>query len=112
MFIEDLTVFFKDFGVEVIFKRGVTTLFTPNPMMIFDAPPTEVNVYDRSFYDEKFYEARVQGKDVRLQGIETELVGLQLNDVATVGGHDWYVIAIEPDGTGLTVIRLSESTAY
>lgn len=105
MFAEDLSVFVNDFGIDVTFQRGLTTLFTAK--LIYDAPPSEVAIYDRSFYDETFYEARVAGADVTLLGVATGITGLQLDDVAPINSVNWYVIGISPDGTGMVSITLS-----
>lgn len=108
MFAEDLSVFFDDFGIEVVFTRDGDPVTTST--LILNAPMSETSVYDRSFYDEKFYEARVNGSKPELLGIAAELSTLELNDVATVNAQDWYVINIEPDGTGLMTIVLSANS--
>jgi hypothetical protein len=104
-FVEDLTIFFDDFGIDVAFKRGSTSLLTAT--VILDAPADELAVYDRSFFDEKFYAARVTGAKVSLLAIASEVASLQLNDTGTINGSDWYVIGLEPDGTGLMSLHLS-----
>jgi len=105
MFAEDLGLFFEDFGIEVTFSRAGDPVATTT--LIRDAPMSETNVYDRSFYDEKFYEATVQGSDVTLLGIEDHLADVRIGDVATVNTVNWFVASKEPDGTGLATIRLS-----
>jgi hypothetical protein len=105
MFVEDLEFFFEDFGIEVTITRDAVLVVTST--LIHEAPMSEVNVYDRSFYDEKFYEARVQGSSVSLLGIAANLSDVQTGDVATVNAEPWYIIAKEPDGTGLMTLRLS-----
>lgn len=105
MFTEDLSAFLNDFGVEIAFRRGSTSLFST--MTILDAPPIEMAVYDRSFYDEKFYAARTTGAKVQLLAVATEVSTLQVNDIATVNGEDWYVTSLEPDGTGFMTIHIS-----
>jgi hypothetical protein len=108
-FTEDLTIFFEDFGIEVAFKRVSTPLFTAT--VILDAPADELATYDRSFFDEKFYAAKVTGAKVTLHAIASEVASLQLNDKATINGADWYVIGLEPDGTGLMSLHLSIHSA-
>lgn len=105
MFAEDLTVFLQDFGIDVAFKRGATPLLTTR--LILDAPAIEAALYDRSFYDEKFYSARVIGANVQLLGVASDLATLQRNDTATLSSGDWFVIGLEPDGTGLMTVHLS-----
>jgi hypothetical protein len=107
MFAEDLTIFFKDFGIEIVFSRSSVEIATST--LILDSPSSDQAIYDRSFYDEKFYEARVQQSTVRLLGIQAEVAAVEINDTATVNGQDWYVIETEPDGTGLITIHLSEN---
>jgi hypothetical protein len=105
MFIEDLSAFFEDFGIAIPFKRIAAPLVTAT--LILDAPASEIAIYDRSFYDEKFYEARVIGANVTLLGIASEIGILQLNDIATINSAEWFVIGLEPDGTGLMTLHLS-----
>lgn len=105
MFTEDLTIFFQDFGIEIAFRRDTTPLVTAT--LILDSPASELAVYDRSFYDEKFYNARVIGAKVSLLGIASEIATLQVNDIGTINGSDWFVIGLEPDGTGLMTLHLS-----
>lgn len=109
MFTEDLTQFFRDFGISIPFKRVTTPLVTAT--LILDSPANEIAVYDRSFYDEKFYEARVIGAKVTLLGIAAEIAQLQSNDIGTINGSDWYVVGLEPDGTGLMTLHLSTDKA-
>jgi hypothetical protein len=109
MFTEDLGAFFADFGISVVFKNGATTVATAT--MIFDAPTSEILVHDRSFYDAKFYEAKAQGQAVSLHGSQADIANVAVGFKATPTGQgDWYVIAIEPDGTGLVTIHLSGNT--
>lgn len=105
MFVEDLTIFFDDFGISVPFKRVTTPLVTAT--LILDSPASDLAIYDRSFYDEKFYNARVIGAKVSLLGIASEVATLQVNDIGTINGSDWFVIGLEPDGTGLMTLHLS-----
>lgn len=117
MFEENLGAFLADFGDEYEFVRepdesssssaadeSVVTL-----TMIKDAPPFEFSAYDRSFYDEKHYEATGVMAKVRLLGVETEMIPIEINDKTNFGGQDWYVIGKTPDGTGMAVIGLSDS---
>lgn len=105
MFQEDLTQFFRDFGISIPFKRVTTPLVTAT--LILDAPANEIAVYDRSFYDEKFYDARVIGAKVTLLGVAAEIASLQPNDIGTINGIDWFVVGLEPDGTGMMTLHLS-----
>lgn len=107
-FVENLADFLTDFGISVAFKRVATPLLTST--LILNAPPEAVAIYDRSFYDEKFYEASVRLQDVELLGVESALTALQLNDIATVNSVEWYVTGIIPDGTGMVAITLSINT--
>lgn len=106
MISEDLAAYISDFGVSVIFKRVTTTLFTR--MCLLDGPASEIEAYDRSFYDEKHYSAKVQTTDTRLTAVGTEVIGLQKNDIATIAAVDWRVTGIEPDGTGMVTIVISK----
>lgn len=105
MIAEELELFLADFGVEVVFTRGGNPVTTATA--IYDAPASEINVYDRSFYDEKFYEARLQGSSVTLLAVEADLVNVAAGDTATINAVGWVVTSKEPDGTGLITIRLS-----
>lgn len=107
--VEDLGDFFEDHGISVAFVNGVTPVATAT--MIFDNPTSETVFYDRSFYDEKHYEAKVQGTDPTLHGVMADVAAVAVGHKATPAGQgDWYVTAIEPDGTGLVTIVLSRHT--
>lgn len=105
MFAEDLSIFFEDFGIDVVFTRAAAPVATAK--LILNAPASEIAVYDRSFYDEKFYEARATGAKIELHGIATELLSVEQNDTATINGFDYRVFDIQPDGTGLMDVVLS-----
>lgn len=107
MFEENLGAFLTDFGESFAFVRGVTPVVTLT--MIKDAPPFEFSAYDRSFYDEKHYEATGVMAKVRLLGVELDMIPIQINDKTMFGGEDWYVIGKTPDGTGMAVIGLSDT---
>jgi hypothetical protein len=107
MFVEDLSIFFQDFALLVGFVRDGVQVAAAN--MILDAVPTETAVYDRSFYDEKFYSAKVSGQHVTLYGVAADLANVRVNDTTNVNGDTWYVIGFDPDGTGLMTVHLSLS---
>lgn len=105
MFSEDLSFFLEDFGVDCTFTRNSTPVASAK--LILDNLPVETGVYDRSFYDEKFYSAKVLGRNIVLYAIASEVADVRPNDTATINGTAMYVHYIEPDGTGMTLIHLS-----
>lgn len=105
MIAEDLSLFVKDFGVTVTVTRGAVVLRTIKA--IFDDAPFTTAVYDRSFYDEKHYDASVTGSNPVLQCLASDAADLRLNDKATLAGKDYFVATIEPDGTGMCFVNLS-----
>lgn len=105
MFVEDLHAFVDDFGVTCAFTRGATPVASFKA--IFDAPPTETAVYDRSFYDEKFYSARVLGQELVLTAVATDAISLEPHDAIVLNSITYYVSYTEPDGTGMMLIHLS-----
>lgn len=109
MITEDLAAFVADFGISVPFRRVAVPLFTITA--ILDAPSSEIEVYDRSFYDEKHYAGKVKTQDARLTAVESDITGLTKNDICTINSVDWYVMEIEPDGTGMVTIVISKHQA-
>jgi hypothetical protein len=105
MFTENLSAFFADFGVTVTIKRGVTVLRTITA--IFTSAAQELAVYDRSFYDEKFYSAKVSLTNPLLECQTVDVADTRLNDTCTVNGVDYYVRHGEADGTGISLLFLS-----
>ena len=106
MITEDLAAFVADFGISVPFRRVSTPVVTITA--ILDAPNSEIEAYDRSFYDEKHYAAKVRTQDAMLTAVATDTVLLQKNDIATINAVDWYITGIEPDGTGMVSIIISK----
>lgn len=119
MFEENLSAFLADFGDEYAFVREVeessssSSSVADTPVvtltMIKDAPPFEFSVYDRSFYDEKHYEATGVMAKVRLLGVEVDMIPIQINDKTTIDAVEMFVIGKTPDGTGMAVIGLSDT---
>jgi hypothetical protein len=107
MFAENLAQFFDtdDHGVAVVLKRGATVLRTINA--IFNSPAQEVAIYDRSFYDEKFYSSQVAVNSPQLQCRTVDVSDLRANDTATIGSDVYYIMYHEPDGTGVSNVFLS-----
>jgi len=106
--IEDLHQFVADFGVDCTFTRASTTVATAKA--IFDAPPIESAVYDRSFYDEKFYAATVLGQNRMLYAVLADVAAVRSNDSIILDAVTYYVSHVEPDGTGMMFIHLSLNT--
>ena len=133
MFTEDLSVFVKDFGIEVEFKRaieesssssstesssssgesssssGPTEETVLTATLILDQIPSEIDVYDRAFFDKHFYKAGIRTAKVTLLGIAAELDALERNDYTTINSIKWFVIGRVPDGTGMATLILSQS---
>jgi hypothetical protein len=126
MITEDLGAFLADFGEEFEFVREIEESSSSSPesssssssssssttsvvtaTLIWDAPPFEFNAYDRSFYDEKFYDASGVMSKARALGVESELIAVDINDRITRSGENWYVIGKVPDGTGMMTVGFS-----
>jgi hypothetical protein len=88
MFAEPLTVFFADFAVPALYN-GVTTV-----LVIFDAE------YSEAFARE--VEGRAPVAHVQTSALPAAAHG----DTLVINGVTYTVRGVEPDGTGVTLLRL------
>ncbi|WP_336286565.1 head-tail joining protein [Cronobacter dublinensis] len=51
---------------------------------------------------------QIQGRDARFSAFDRDISGLNKGDAVVVRGKMLYVKSLQPDGTGLTVVWLSE----
>lgn len=91
MFVEHLPGFFVDFGETVTFVSGTSTTVGT---AIFD------NGYAEAF--------DAAGQLPYLTTISADILGLGVGDTATVRGVSYTIRGFEPDGQGITAVRLEK----
>lgn len=96
MFVEDLSVFFEEFGVQAVFTRDLATIATLK--VIFNDPSTSVEIYNTN----------VEEPAPFLQAPTASLAAVKRGDTATVNGATYRVERIHPDGTGCSIILLAK----
>lgn len=87
-FVEDLTVFFADFGV---------------PAVVGVAPAVTV-IFDKAYIAALM--GRVESVGPECVGRTADLDVLEQGDPITIDGVPYTVTGNDPDGTGLTVLQL------
>ena len=113
-FVEDLPAFFElaDFAENAVFTTVVgppaTTITVP---VIFEQSDSGIAIYDRSFYDEKFYAAAVESDKPFLTCQTSQVQALRRNMTLTIRGVSYYVFAIKSDGQGISAIFISKDKA-
>jgi hypothetical protein len=108
-FTEDLDQFFEtnDFGEEAAWTGSGSRTFN----CIFNSPEETIQVYDRSFYDQKFYSADVAVNQVTIECKTTDTVGFALNDVIVVRSSTYYIMFVNGNGLGTSLVHLSKHQA-
>lgn len=93
MFEEDLTLFFDtaDFAVPATLPGGAVV------SVLFDRP-----------YGESF-DGQVAGYSPRAMGRTEDLAALTYGDVVVIDGQSWSVTSTQPDGHGVTTLKLREA---
>jgi len=90
MFAENLSIFFRDFGVQA-------TL----------GPAHVRGVFDNAFMDAGSMGA--YGTQPIFTCASVDLSGVQVGQAATVQSIAYRIVGIEPDGTGVSVVRLERT---
>lgn len=93
MFDEDLTAFFHDteFSVPATLPGGAVV------QVIFEAPHTSL------------FDGEAEGVQPRATGRTVDLAALAYGAVITVQGTAYTVTANQPDGTGISMLKLREA---
>lgn len=87
----DLSVFLKDMATTATLSVGGTA------QVIFD------NAYAGAF------NGMVAGTDPSCTGRTSDLAAVTVGSTATINGNTYAIVAIDPDGTGMTKLQLREA---
>lgn len=109
-FTERLDLFFdtRDFGDEAVWSDESSP--TPNLRSfncIFNSPEETIQIYDRSFYDQKFYSGDVAVNNVSIECKTTDTASMRRNQPITVRGVTYYILFVNTNGLGTSLIHLS-----
>lgn len=112
-FAENLAPFFelKDFGEIAVWSNEaspVPALHTFN--CIFNSPEETIQIYDRSFYDQKFYSADVSVNQISLECKTTDVAGMRVNQPITIRSTMYYIMFVNSNMLGTSLIHLSLDT--
>lgn len=94
---ENLDVFVNpdDFGVPVVID-------------LQDGGTRElVGIFDDPFLNAQLGEYEPDTSQPRVTAKTSDLAGVRRGDIATVHGREYDVMAVEPDGTGMAVMRMA-----
>jgi hypothetical protein len=102
-FTENLNQFFdtRDFGEVAVWNA--TRTFNA----IFNSPEETIQVYDRSFYDQKFYSAEVAVNQVTIECKTTDAASITVNNTVVIRSTTYYVMYVNTNGLGTSLIHLS-----
>lgn len=64
-------------------------------------------IFDAPFLNAQLGEYEPETSQPRVTAKASDLVGITRGDMATVDGEVYDVMAVEPDGTGMAVLRLA-----
>lgn len=64
-------------------------------------------IFDEAFFDPEAGETVLDATQPRLTCATSDLVGITRKTVLTIKGQRYTVINIQPDGTGMSVVKLS-----
>ncbi len=81
-------------------------LYTPS-----GGSATPVNViFDNGYHAAQFQEAdgQIESKGPKATCSDSDVVGVAHGDTFLIRGDTWYVIEVQPDGTGLVTLLLSK----
>lgn len=96
-FDSDTDAFFPDFAEDVVYAvppaQGVTI------KGIFDNKGQNVTVFEE--------EIQASGPQVTVKS--SDVAGVKNGNTTTIRGKTWYIRDVEDDGTGITVLTLSEN---
>lgn len=112
MMTEDLTDFFdlEDFAEEATFTLANST--TVVAAVIFELNEGKIAVYDRSFYDEKFYSAIADTQKAFFTCMTSQVSGVTRNTPVVLRGQPWFVFGAPlDDGNGISLMFLSKDRA-
>lgn len=87
----DLGVFFSDFAIDANWNG------------------TEVKViYHNAYEGVTLFGSDIESKNPFVEVRDSDIEGMVQRDIMGIDGTDYYVIGIQPDGTGITVLILSK----
>lgn len=88
--IDDLDVFFRDFGFEATIGGASTKV-----------------IFDEAYLGEKLFRSEVETSVLQVIAKSADVAGVAHGDTVTISGESFIVRGIQPDGTGMTVLLLS-----
>ena len=101
-----------DFAEEAVFTITTAPMVTRTVNVIFEQHDGEIAIYDRSFYDEKFYSAIVETGKPFITCLTENLAGVKRNTPLQLRGKQWYVFKGPiDDGFGISLIFVSKDRA-
>lgn len=92
----DLDTLLSDFGVLATITRADAVVLS-----------SVSGIYDAPFAAENLATGTVEQVAPQFVAKTSALTDVRHHDILTVSGADWYIVGIEPDGTGLTRLVLS-----
>jgi hypothetical protein len=91
MFAEDFDIYLDDFGVEATFKG--------QPIRC---------IFDRQYFEIPAGEAGMQSSQPQALCKDADVIGAAQGEAFDIGAVTFRIVGIEPDGTGMTLLRLEK----
>ena len=88
---DDLAVFFADFAVDAVYKGvGIKVIF------------------DNPYFERTVFGGAVESSQPKAWVKDSDITGAAHGDTITINSAAYTIIEIQPDGTGITTLILSE----
>lgn len=96
---DDLDIVFSDFAEDVIYAA--------QPKLPQDGA-TIKGIFDNKGQNVTVFDGEIQASGPQVTVKSLDVVGVRHGDTFTIRSKAWYVRGVEDDGTGVTVLILSE----
>lgn len=96
---EDLDLIFSDFAEDIIYAA--------QPKLPQDGVAIK-GIFDNQGQNIAIYSESIEGTRPQVTVKSSSITGVKHGDTVTIRSKTWYVRGVEDDGTGITVLTVSE----
>lgn len=96
---EDIDIIFSDFAEDIIYAA--------QPKLPQDGV-TIKGIFDNEGQNVTIFDGQIEASGPQVTVKSSSITGVKHGDTVTIRSKDWYVRGIKDDGTGITILNLSE----
>lgn len=96
---DDLDIIFSDFAEDVVYAA--------QPKLPQDGA-TIRGIFDNRGQNVAIFDGQIEATGPQVTVKSSDVTGIKHGDTMTIRSKTWYIRGIEDDGTGITVLNLSE----